>query len=110
MNYDIPAHITGDTWPGLGQISITKNNYPVFLYDSDIVFEVKLDNESPVYLKLTKEANQIVLVQPNLTAFFIPPIIVDIPPGNYIYSITVTTSDGVKTTELTGNWQILPKA
>ena len=111
MTYDIPSHITGDTWKGIYQITILRNNVPINLTDCKIKIQFRstFNLASPVVMQLLSDDNDIIFVTPSLGIISIPERDVDIPVGSYNYDLLVIKPSGKKITYLTGTWEILPR-
>jgi len=106
--YNIPDQLRGDTWPGFSSIVITTgNNTPVSLSGASIKMQFREDIDSPVALELSTENSGVVIVNPVIGEFKVPPTIIDIPFGEYNYDIQVTFADGTVKTYVTGSWNII---
>ena len=108
--YNIPKHRRGDTWKGINAIGIKINGTPIVLSDSQIDMEFREDYDAPVALKLST-TNSTISVLPSLSAFTIPPLLIDIPPATYKYDTQVTTNKSSPTlsaidTYMDGTWEI----
>lgn len=108
ISYDITPHIAGDTWDGIPAITIQKNGSAVDLTNALIEMQVRPSIDSPVYFELHQNNGITIVDPPSAGNIQIPPQIVDIPSGNYVYDIKVTFNTGEVRTELGGNWLILP--
>ena len=84
--YNFPKHRRGDTWDGINTIGISVNNVPVNLSGAVITMELREDYDAPPALSLSTTTST-VSVLPSLSAFTIPPIVIDIPPATYLYDI-----------------------
>jgi hypothetical protein len=112
MTYDITPHITGDTWEGLGNFTLTKNGSAIDLTGASVELEVKsiFNLASPIILSLTTENSAILIVNPPTSGIiFTPETIVDIPVGNYSWSLTLKLQTEEIKTYMSGNWKIIPK-
>lgn len=112
MTYDIDPHITGDTWDGLKTITFVKNNSAIDLTGAYLEFQVKsvFNLASPVVLSLTTKNSGIIISNPPISGIVtIPEKLIDIPVGNYSWSLTLSTQSGETKTYLSGNWQIIPR-
>lgn len=105
--YDIPKHRRGDTWVGINSISIATNGVPVDLTGAVIKIDFRKDIDYPAVLSLSTTNGSIVITQPTQGKFTIPPRIVDIPFGVYIYDLQVTFANGVNLTYMEGGWEIV---
>jgi len=108
MTYNIPQHISGDTWKGISTVQFIKNNVPIDLTNAFVEFGVKLSISSPDVLTLSTSNNGIEIISPLEGKIKILPRIVDIPVGKYSWYITLSTSDNNKKTYLMGLWYIIP--
>lgn len=112
MTYDIPAHITGDTWGGIPTLNISEDNLAIDLTNASLSMFVRsvYNLASPKLLTLTTQNSGISILSPasagNIT---IPERIIDIPVGNYSWGLTATLSSGKIKTYYTGNWKIIPR-
>lgn len=112
MIYDINPHITGNTWDGLGNITFVRNGSAIDLTGASVELEVKsvFNLASPIVLSLTTENSGILIVNPpTLGTISIPERIVDIPVGNYSWSLTYKLQTEQTKTYSSGNWKIIPK-
>lgn len=103
QRYIIPKHRRGDTWVGLSLFKL-----PVDLTDSNIKIDFRKQIDSPVALTFSTTNGDIVITQPTEGIFSIPPRIINIPFGIYLYDIQVTFANGVVTTYVEGTWEIIP--
>lgn len=109
--YDIPDHITGNTWNGLADITFVRNNSAIDLTGASVEMFVKsyYNLASPKILNLFSPNSGILLISPTSAGIInIPKQIVDIPVGRYVWGITLNLSGGEVKTYLMGNWRILP--
>ena len=103
--YNFPRHRRGDTWDGINTIGILVNNVPVNLSGAVITMELREDYDAPPALSLSTTTST-VSVLPSLSAFTIPPIVIDIPPATYLYDIQITYPTGTIKTYMEGKWEI----
>jgi hypothetical protein len=111
MKYNIPDHISGDTWDGISAITLRyDNNSPINLNGVIIKMQIRTDYNvaSPCFLELTNENEEIVIIDPENGIIGILPLVIDIPTGNYCYSLHITFPDDSEKTYLMGKWNILP--
>lgn len=106
MTYNIPSHRRGDTWDGISSIVITSNGQPVNLTSAAIKMELREDIDAPAVFTLSTTDSTIVITNPAQGTFTIPPILVDIPFGKYLYDIQITFANGVVKTYVDGSWEI----
>jgi hypothetical protein len=112
MTYDIPAHINGDTWDGIPFITFSENGSAINLTGASFTMAVKsvFNIASPNVLPLSTSASSILILSPaSAGRISIPSRIVDIPVGNYSWSLTMVLSSGKTKTYLMGNWPIIPR-
>jgi len=112
MNYNIPAHITGDTWDGIPIITFTKSGSALNLTNASVEMSVKLSYNlaAPNVFPLSTATSGIVILNPPTAGnLSILPRIVDIPVGNYVWSLTLSLCSGEVKTYLMGNWSIIPR-
>ena len=110
MNYDLPSHISGDTWNGITCITVKTSGTPVDLTNSKIKVQVRpeYDIASPVFCEFLSETGDIVILTPSISGkLSIIPKIVEIPPGIYQYDLSIEFPTGIKRTYLKGNWEII---
>ena len=103
--YNIPKHRRGDTWRGINAIGIKVNGTPINLSGARIDMEFREDYDAPVAFSLSTTTSTI-SVLPSLSAFTIPPILVDIPPATYKYDTQITMANGTIDTYMDGAWEI----
>jgi hypothetical protein len=103
--YTIPKHRRGDTWKGINAIGIKINGTPINLSGARIDMEFREDYDAPVAFSLSTTTSTI-SVLPSLSAFTIPPILIDIPPANYKYDTQITSRLGIVDTYMDGTWEI----
>jgi hypothetical protein len=106
--YTIPPHRRGDTWDGIGSIRIVVNGVPADLQGASVKMDFREKIDYPVALTLSTENGGIIILDPNIGLIKMPPRIVEIPFGHYIYDLQVTYPDGTVKTYITGSWEIVP--
>jgi hypothetical protein len=105
--YEIPPHISGDTWYGIGSITFLRSNSALNLSGAYLEMEVKYSIASPSVLTLSTANSGIVILNPPLSGMItIPEIIVDIPPATYQYYLKLILPSGETQTEMGGSWRI----
>lgn len=105
--YNIPDHRRGDTWDGINSVAINSNDQPINLTGAIIKMQLREDVDSPAALTLSTTGSTIVITNALQGTFTIPPILVDIPFGKYLYDIQVTFANGVVKTYVKGTWEIV---
>ena len=108
MTYNIPQHISGDTWKGIGSITFTKRGSAVNLTGVNIEMGVKLSIASPQILTLNLQNSGIKIISAPEGKISIPSKIIDIPVGKYSWYITLIFPNKEKQTYLMGLWPIIP--
>lgn len=110
MNYDFPTHISGDTWRGVSTITIIEKGSALNLTDCDVFmqFRTRFNLASPVYLELSTYNEKIEIVSYSGGVVKIPPQIIDIPSGDYVYDLQINFPTGKSKTYLKGSFKILP--
>lgn len=108
MTYNIPSHISGDTWKGIGSISFTRGTSSLNLSGYKIEAGFKLSIASPIVLFLTTDNGGINIVSESSGTISIPSRIVDIPIGNYTWYLTLISPANERKTYLMGLWEIIP--
>jgi hypothetical protein len=108
-SYEIPAHVTGDTWSGIPLITLQQNGSAVDLSDDAIVkMQVRFQIDSPSVIDFSTEDNTITIMEPATAGnISFPEQIVSIPVGVYQYDIKVIFSTGKIKTYLRGIWNII---
>jgi hypothetical protein len=109
--YNLSQHIAGDTWRGIPNININRNDIPLDLTDAHVEFHVKFQIDAPTVFKISSDDGSIIILNPPTDGDIqIPPQIVDIPPANYIWSLKITLPTGEIGTFVSGNWNIVKTA
>jgi hypothetical protein len=108
MIYNIPSHRRGDTWAGIGSLTIFVNSSALNLQGSDIKMEFRQSIDSPVALTLSTQTSSIIINQTTLGLIQIPPKLIEIPFGEYFYDLQITFPNGVVKTYMSGTWEITP--
>ena len=92
---ELPVHIAGDWWDGIGPITYSINNVGVNLDNAVIKMQIKKDRKPNTQALLTwsTEDNTIVITDAANGIFTISGRIIDIPSGKYISDVQVTASD-----------------
>lgn len=107
MTYNIPTHISGDTWDGIPFISFSKNYSAINLSGAYIEMGVKYTIASPPVLTLTTANSGITITAPASAGIIsIPHALIEIPPGNYKWYLKLVLSSGETKTYLMGSWII----
>jgi hypothetical protein len=107
MIYNVCRHISGDTWKGLGAVTLTVNGSAMDLTGAYAEFIVKYSTASPHIFSLTTNNSGIIISNPLSGILVIPPTIVDIPPGKYGWYLNVKLSNSEIKTYLRGTWEII---
>ena len=111
MTYDLSQHVSGDTWKGIPNITIIRDDTPLDLTGAYVEFHVKFQIDAPTIFKITSEDDSIIILDPAIEGNIqIPPQIVNIPPGNYIWSLKITLETGEIDTFISGHWPITKTA
>lgn len=109
ISYDIPEHISGDTWCGITTISFIRDSSALDLTDAYLEMQVRTSFDSPLVLTLNTSNSGIVVMNPPLSGMVtFPRQVIDIPPANYNYELRLTLPTGEITTYMSGIWKILP--
>lgn len=107
--YTIPTHISGDTWEGIESIGLSANNTPVNLSGAYVEMGVKYTIASPSVLTLTTDNSGILITEPVSSGIVsIPPVLVEIPPGDYKWYLKYVLPSGTTKTNWMGTWIISP--
>jgi hypothetical protein len=111
MTYNIPDHVSGDTWEGIDTITLQNSGIPIDLTDAHILMQFRSNNNNlanPCYLELSNDYQTISTPIPQLGLLTINPTTIDLPVGIYDYSLQITFPNGNCKTYLQGKWKILP--
>ena len=111
MTYDIPDHISGNTWSGIPSYTFVENNSAIDLTNASIEMFVKsfYNLASPTVLSLLSPNSGITITEPATSGnISIPERVVDIPVGRYVWGMNITLSSGNIKTYLMGHWRIMP--
>lgn len=103
--YNFPKHRRGDTWDGINSIGISVNSVSVNLSNATITMELRSDYDAPVTFSLSTTTSTIFIL-PSLSAFTIPPVLIDISPATYLYDIQIIYPSGIVKTYMEGKWEI----
>ena len=101
--YIFPDHIKGDTFQGVGfQVKVNNVDLPI----AAVKMELKRAyNASP---SLTLSNGSGMTISDITTGLFtVDNQIIDLPAGDYLYDIEITTGSGEVHTYITGTWKIL---
>jgi hypothetical protein len=112
MYYDIPSHISGDTWTGINTITIKENGTFVDLTDCNIYIQFRFNYNvaSPVMYECSTENDTILILNPLSGILSIPEQLVNIPVGKYSYDLVVNNiTNNTFKTYLSGMWEISPR-
>jgi hypothetical protein len=109
MDYNIPDHISGDTWDGIASITVESGGIPISLVGCSIKMQVRTSYSlaSPVYIEFSTVDGTIIIPIPLQGIVSIPPRLVNIPVGDYKYDFQITYPNGFVKTYMKGNWKIL---
>lgn len=110
MNYNFPKHISGDTWDGITSITVLSRSCPINLTNCEISIQIRLGKNlaSPVVFEFSTIHNNLLIINPSEGIINIPPQIVNIPTGIYMYDLRVKFPSGTIKTYLRGEWEIIP--
>jgi hypothetical protein len=110
MVYNLPDHISGDTWKGISSITIKENNSAVDLTDCDIFIQFRTSKNlaSPVFLEMSNYNNKVNVIIPSMGVISITEQEIDMPIGEYDYDLQVNFPVGTVKTYLKGKIKILP--
>jgi hypothetical protein len=109
ISYEIPSHISGDTWSGIPCITFLRNGSAINLSGAYVNMQVRLSVDSPLVLDLNTKNGGITITPPTSSGnISIPPQIIDIPIATYKYNLQLSLSSGEVKTEMAGIWKIVP--
>ena len=108
LSYEIPSHISGDTWIGISSLTLLRDGSALNLSGAYLEMQVRFSIDSPPVLTLSTANSGIVITSPTEGIASIPTMIVDVPVSTYKYDLELTLSNGEKTTQMGGIWKILP--
>lgn len=107
--YEIPPHISGDTWYGINELTLSRNGSAVNLSGAYLEMQVRYSIDSPSVLTLSTANSGIVILNPLTSGkITIPKRIVNIPPATYKFDLKSVLYTEETTTEMSGYWQITP--
>jgi hypothetical protein len=112
MYYDIPSHISGDTWTGIETITLKENGDAVDLTNCNIYIQFRFNYNvaSPVMYECSTEDETIVISDATCGILSIPEQMINIPVGKYSYDLVVNnTVNNTFKTYLNGTWEILSR-
>ena len=107
MTYDIPTHISGDTWEGINSITFQRNNSALNLTNALVEMEVLRSIDSPVVFSLNSTNSGILVTNPLNGTISIPATTVNIPVDIYKWRIRLTLENNEVKTYLMGHWPIV---
>ena len=105
--YDIPNHLRGDTWSGISEISISKDDIPLVLTGASVLMQFRKDVDSPVTLELSTDNGGIVITDAPNGKIRVVETLILMQYGTYQYDLQVTLVDGFVKTYLKGTWKIV---
>ena len=106
--YNLPEHISGDTWCGISGITIVRNGSALDLTGAKAELNVKFQLDAPLVLQFSTENNTILILDPPEHGVIqVPSQVVNIPPLLYNWTLKVTLSSGEIETFVSGKWQII---
>jgi hypothetical protein len=112
MRFDLPRHISGETWSGVSSMVLVsgQNSNIIDLTDCDIYINFKLPNNiaTPVVFVLSTENSTINIVDASDGEISIPKQIINIPSAVYNYSMQVKFPDGDIKTVVQGTLEVAP--
>lgn len=104
----LSGHKKGDTYLGLGPITVQINSIPLNLSGASIRMQIRKQKEWASYAhEWNTESGTISILNPLSGEFFVESGIIDVPAHNYYFDIEITTNDGRVITPIEGTWEIL---
>lgn len=105
--YTIPAAVTGDTFAGIPEMSVTVNGDPptVALASVRMQFRTSADAAS-ASLALTSSGGDITINSAANWNITVEPFEITLAAANYVYDIEFTDTGGTVRTYVTGTWAI----
>jgi len=107
MSYTIPNHRTGDTWKGIKNITIFRMGSALNLLSAVARMQVRHQTDAPHLLEFSSENGTILFLDAENGILNIPPVLVDIPVGNYLWDLEITLASGEVKTFISGDWNII---
>jgi hypothetical protein len=106
--YDLPSVPTGDTWPGIAELSIEINGSAptLALSSARMQFRDRDDDVGNLVLELTSSGGEITINDADTWNITIEPLDVTLAAGTYYYDLETTDTDSQVTTYLEGTWLI----
>ena len=107
MTYDIPPHITGDTWEGINSITFQRNNSALNLTNAFVEMEVLRSIDSPVVFSLNSSNSGVLITNPLNGTISVPATTLNIPVDLYKWRIRLKLQNNEVKTYLMGHWPIV---
>jgi len=108
--YNILPHVSGDSWRGISSITITINGVAPTVALNRVKMQFRKSAGGSVFLTLDSDEETITIesgtVSGDSWVISIPPSIISIPSGTYIYDMQTTNSFGDVKTYMKGSWEI----
>lgn len=92
---ELPTHISGDWWPGIGPITVKRNSVPIDLTNAQILMQIRKSrkaNEASL-AEWTTFDNTIEIVNGPEGIFTIKGRILRIPSGVYVSDVQITINN-----------------
>ena len=104
----LPDVVTGDSWNGLSEVSVTIDGIAPASSLASVVMEFRqtCPYDNPV-LTLTSDNGGVQITDVVNWVFNVPPVIMDLPPATYAYCLTVINMIGIVKTYLIGTITVL---
>jgi len=105
--YDIPACVRGDTFPGLTITEITVNNEAMSTTLASVRMDIRTKaNASTATKALTSAGGDITIDDAAAWGFTIEPFAIDFAARDYVYDIETTDSGGTVRTYVYGKFRV----
>lgn len=92
---ELPTHISGDWWPGIGPITVKRNGIPLNLTGAEINMQVRRSRKTneQIVAEWTTLDNSIEILVPSDGTFTIKGRVLRIPSGQYVSDVQVTINE-----------------
>lgn len=105
--YNIPDHVSGDTWRGIYSLTISVNSVPPEASLSEVRIQFRKSYLGSVVLELASGTDAITILSAANWEIRINKQIISLPPDKYVYDIQTVDADGQIKTYVKGSWEIL---
>jgi hypothetical protein len=105
--FNLAQYIAGDTWEGL-TVTIARDGSAVDLTGAFADFRAKTQLDAPTMIYFDTIQGGVTILQPASAGVLqVTPTVIDVPPANYTWVVTVTLSSGEIDTFAAGTLPII---